>query len=354
MFSESLPRHTIGTSRQTPWPETIDSIVEAVLAKESVPSIAVGLRFGRDFLFIKAYGVADVDRNVPARADTIYHISSLTKQFTAAAILQLVERGYLGLDDHVTAFLPDLPIRARQISIRHLLTHTSGLGDYPTVPPFEEPERLDLPRERLLNVIRHIEFAPGENHRYCNSGYDLLGLVIEVVTGRPYPEYVGEHILTRAGVTRTYFTAPPPSVEGKAPGYTVADRRRKKAGAISWVPLASGGSCSTVEDLLTWQAALNSGTILDASSLREMRAAGRLRDGSEIPYCLGFLVKDFEGSPRFIHRGGIHGFASSLSYDPALDLTIAVLSNADFANPLTVDGAITRMIRDSHTETMSR
>ena len=180
----------------------IDAIVQKGL-DEKVASYAVGVMKDGRLVLARGYGFADVENNVPATAETVYRLGSITKQFTSMAIMQLAEAGKLSIDDELTKFLPDYPTQEHKVTIHHLLNHTSGIKSYTSLPNFFISSRQDRSHQEMLAVIKEkpFDFAPGEQMQYNNSGYYLLGMVIEKASGQSYADYLAEHIFKPLGMT---------------------------------------------------------------------------------------------------------------------------------------------------------
>ena len=241
-------------------PASVDVLAAEALEAGPLAGVSVAVvRDGRTVVS-KGYGLADIGRGVPATAETIYPIGSLTKQFTAAAILQLVEAGRLSLDDDLGELLPDFPTQGHHVTVRHLLNHTSGIADHTDLAGGRgEP---GTTRQAVVDLIaaQRFDFAPGERFSYSNSGYLLLGLVIEKVTGGTYASYLDEHVFERAGLRQTSYCPDKPG-PGQARGYDIANGALVDAQPIEMaVPFAAGGLCSTVGDLLAWSEALRERT----------------------------------------------------------------------------------------------
>lgn len=332
-----------------PLASRIDSVVELFLQKGEAPSYAVGVRLGEDLMFTRGYGVADLEHQVAATDQSVYRIASLTKQFTATAILQLVEGGLINLEDDIREYLPDFSTRGHHVTIHHLLTHTSGIPNYTGLPAFEERARLDLDHDALVDLIEEepFDFPPGDALRYSNSGYYLLGMIIEAVSGQSYAEYLEQHIFSPLGMDQSAYCSSKAIIPNRAKGYSLEDHQWINAEAISMVnPFAAGGICSTVGDLLKWQNALNQHLILSEDSFRKMTQRATLNDGSQTPYGYGIVIAEFDGYKKYAFRGGITGFGSVLSFTPELGLTIAVLTNSDQADPVELEVTLARMITE--------
>ena len=308
-----------------------DSIAESVTRNGGVAGLAIAVLRGNDTLVMKGYGSADLENDLPATAQTVFRIGSVTKQFTSVAIMQLVQQGKLSLDDEVTKYVPNAPTYGRRILIRHLLNHTSGIPSYTDVgPKFGRVARLDLSHDSLLAVVRNdsLQFEPGSHFYYNNTGYYLLGMVIEKVTGKAYGDYVRDALFVPNGLTSTVYCSVGPLIKRRARGY---DRGRNGLVNADYIgmdlPFAAGSLCSTVGDLAAWTRLLHSGKLVNASSFATMTTPVKLTSGRPMSYGFG-LSADTLGSHRRIHHGGgINGFISELAYYPNDSLTVVVLAN---------------------------
>lgn len=283
---------------------------------------------------------------MPTPERAIYEIGSLTKQFTAAAILQLQEQGKLSLDDEVTRYLPDYPTHGHRITIRRLLDHTSGIRGYTELPEFGTFSMRKLPRDSLVALFgaKPLDFVPGEAMVYSNSAYFLLGLVIEKVSEVPYEEYVRKNLFERAGMRDSRYCSERAVVKRRAHGYDMSPLGLLRAAYLdhTW-PYSAGSLCSTAWDLVAWNQALHGGQILSSDSYRELITPGTLNDGTRLRYAKGLVVDSMLGRRVIHHGGGINGFLSDLKYFPDDTLTIAVLINT--AGPV-APGAISRSIAE--------
>ncbi len=276
----------------------------------------------------KGYGLADIGRGIPATEDTVYRIGSVTKQFTAAAVLQLVEAGRLRLDDDLAPLLPDFPTQGRHVTVRHLLNHTSGIKNHTELEGGHgEP---GTTRQAVVDLIaaQPFDFEPGEKRRYSNSGYVLLGLVIEKVTGASYASYLEGHVFEPLGLRRTSYCPDRTDGPGQARGYVVADGKLVDAPAFEMaVPFAAAGLCSTVGDLLSWSTALRDGRVISEASYQQMTTPTELADGTTVPYGFGLAIGPLQGHAAEFDYGVINGFMSSLNYFPYASVSVAILAN---------------------------
>jgi CubicO group peptidase (beta-lactamase class C family) len=311
----------------------LDSAVRAHVANDAVPGVSVAVVRGADTLLLGGYGYVDLEWNVPTPADASasYEIGSVTKQFTAAAILQLVDQGRLELDADFTLYLPDFDTRGHTVPLRRLLDHTSGIKGYTEMEVFADISLKDLPRDTLVSLIEAepFEFEPGTAQIYNNSAFFLLGLIIEKASGQPYDAYVQEHLFDPAGMTSSYYCSEDAIREKRAHGYDEApDGLRRKAYLDQRWPFSAGSLCSTAGDLVRWNRALHGGRILPEAVYHEMTTPRPLLDGTELSYAMGLAIDDRAGHRVISHGGGINGFLSDARYFPEDDLTVVVLQNS--------------------------
>jgi CubicO group peptidase (beta-lactamase class C family) len=311
---------------------TVDSLVAHAMAEGPVAGMSVAVIRGKDTVVMKGYGLADVENDVPATAHTVYRIGSITKQFTAAAVMQLVEQNKLALDDTIGKFLPTLPASWRGTPIRLLLNHTSGIPSYTSAGPrWFSKMRLDLPHDSLLAIIAadSMDFARGSQWRYNNTGYYLLGMLIEKVTGRSYAEVVRDQLAQPLGLRSTMYCETRAIIKHRAQGYQpTPDDKLVNADPLSMThPFAAGALCSTVGDLVAWQRALAAGRIVKPASYTAMTTPEGSAKGAGYGY--GLAMDTLGGRARVQHGGGINGFNTMLMYYPADTLTIAVFANTN-------------------------
>jgi CubicO group peptidase (beta-lactamase class C family) len=308
----------------------VDSIAAQALRDGKAAGMSVAVVWGRDTVVLKGYGYADLELDVPTPERAIYEVGSITKQFTAAAIFKLAEEGKLTLDDEITEYLPDFPTRGHRITLRHLLNHTSGIPGYTEFPEFAQLSLSKLPRDSLVALIasKPLDFPPGEAMVYSNSGYFLLGLVIEKASGLPYEEYVRRHLFAPSGMEDSRYCSERAVIKRRAHGYDMGPLGLMRAAYLdhTW-PYAAGSLCSTAWDLVAWNQALHGGKILAPDSYRELIAPDTLNDGTRLRYAKGLVVDSMFGRRVIHHGGGINGFLSDLKYFPDDTLTVAVLIN---------------------------
>lgn len=300
---------------------------------EAVKAQAAGDRFmgsvlvakGDKVLFEMSAGWANAEWRIPNSATTKFRLGSVTKQFTATAILLLEERGKLSVDDPVGKHINGVRAAWQPITLRHLLTHTSGIPDFTELPANNKEWRFSgLAPSMLVERIRDLpfDFEPGARFKYSNSGYVLLGWIVELVSGQTYREFVKQSIFGPLGMADSGYDSSVAITPQRASGYEAGARGLRNANYIDMrTPHGAGGLYSTTGDLLKWAQGLFGGKLLQPGSLEKMTTPAK--DG----YAFGLRVGTKNGRKRFAHVGGIDGFGSWLAYYPASGVTIVVLSN---------------------------
>ena len=279
----------------------------------------------------QAVGLADREWNVPNAPDTRFRLGSLTKQFTAAAILQLAEQGRLSIDDPISKFYADAPAAWSKVTIKHLLTHTSGIPTYTAIPGFfARDSRWPHTPDEIIRLTRDkpLEFEPGSKFAYDNSGYIILGWVIEKVSGQSYANYLKAHIFGPLGMKGSGYDVSEEILPRRASGYSYGPLGWRNAAYLDMsVPYAAGSLYSTTGDLLTWEEALFGGKVISPASLKLMTTDW----GNHYGFGLG--IDQLDGHDQIAHDGGINGFSTSLQRYPKDGVTSIVLANLDGADP---------------------
>jgi CubicO group peptidase (beta-lactamase class C family) len=274
-------------------------------------------------VYSRAFGYADRELNVKNSIQTKYRIGSITKQFTAAAILKLTESNALSLQDKLSKFFPSY-LKGDSISIHMLLNHSSGIKNYTNLPAFEQLFPLALAKDSIIALFKNqsLDFKPGTQWRYSNSGYFLLGCIVEQVSGQDFGQYIKKNLLIPAGLLNTSMDRPDFILHNRAKGYHKEDKIWKNASYISMeFPFSAGALVSTVNDLYLWNKALHQGNLLQANSKKQMMQA-YLGE-----YGYGLFVNKYQNKLRIGHTGGIPGFISHLDYYPTEKLHVIVLAN---------------------------
>jgi D-alanyl-D-alanine carboxypeptidase len=309
----------------------IDTDIQAVLRRYDIPGATVVIAEGDRVVYTHAFGFSDLANGTPARLDTHYEIGSITKQFTAAAILQLQEAGRLNLDAHVAAYAPTAPY-ADEITLRQLLTQTSGLPEYLDGPDIDVASTKPATFEQLMARIagKPLQFTPGSRWQYCNTNYIVLGRVIELVSHERYENYIQRHIIDPLGLTKTFTIADEPRIAGMAVGYArVSGRLEPNKAVISqsfgW---SAGDLVSTAGD---WSDALRAGRVVAPASYSLMTKSQMTARGDS-GYGFGLFIDTVDGQPRIGHTGGDPGFTAADEYFPSQDVRVIALTNDGDAN----------------------
>lgn len=310
--------------------KAIDRIVEGELAVSGTGAAVAVVQAGK-LVHQRGYGLANVELGVPTEAETVFPICSISKPITAVTVLMLAEAGDLELDAPVRRYLPAFPADHDAVTVRHLLTHTSGLRNYNASERFIRHEgRLSLPSaERLAYLMEQpAEFAPGDRYAYCNTGYVLLGFVIEAVTGQRLADLLGERVFGPCGMTRSRLLDDHAIVPGRASGYELGPRGLRNAWhqALSWRG-GAGGMASTAGDLIRWSQALEAGRLIGDESRAAMLQPTVMNDGSRFDYGLGWGLGAYHGHSAQLHTGGGFGYACELVRFPQADATVVLLTN---------------------------
>jgi CubicO group peptidase (beta-lactamase class C family) len=315
-----------------------ESKIDELLTKQfnqSQPGCEVLVAKHDQIIYRKAYGNANLELNVALNPDMVFNLASITKQFTAVAILQLVEQGRISLLDSLQKYIPDFPSKGHTITIENLLTHTSGVKDYMQLDyPNSYMERLDYRPKQLIDSFKNyaLEFEPGTKFSYSNSGFYLLGYIIEKVSGKRYQEYMQDNILKPLGLTHTYFDSAGIIIPNRVNGYQKDDTVFKNEDYWSpTIEYAAGGLISNVDDLFKWHKGLYSYQILKKESLLKAFTSFQFKDGTPTGYGYGWFLKTSNGIKSIEHAGGIPGFVSNEIYFPAEDIFIAILCNCGTA-----------------------
>jgi CubicO group peptidase (beta-lactamase class C family) len=317
----SLSMHA--PARATSDIELMQSDIELRVANQHFMG-AVLVAKGDRLLINRGYGFADLEWNTANTPDTRFRIASITKQFTAAAILILQERGKLRVEEPLNTYLQDTPPAWNDVTIFNLLTHTSGIPDFIHLADFRNFATLPQRPEQLIAKIRDepLQFAPGSDRAYSNTGYLLLGLVIEKVSGESYARFVKENLLDPAGMKNSGYDTHAAVIQHRALGYTYGADGFENAPYLDMsIPFAAGGLYSTTGDLLSWERALFGGKILSKASLEQMTTPFKQN------YGYGVVIQGLDGDKVIAHSGSLEGFNTRLIHGERNDLVVVVLSN---------------------------
>jgi CubicO group peptidase (beta-lactamase class C family) len=301
----------------------MDQIVRSYVGEHKFMGTALVAR-GSQVILDKAYGSANLEWDLPNTTATKFRLGSITKQFTAASILLLEERGKLNVNDPVKKYMPDAPAAWDKVTIFHLLTHTSGVADFTSLPDYPKIEPFATTPSKLIALFRDkpLDFEPGAEWKYDNSGYVLLTYILEKVSGDTYEKFVRENIFTPLGMSETGYDSNSAIISHRASGYSLGRGGVENAGFIHMtVPQGAGALYSTTGDLLKWEQGLFGGKVVKTASLDKMTTPFKNN------YGFGLMIETTKGHKRISHGGGIEGFNTELDYYPEDKLTVVVLAN---------------------------
>jgi D-alanyl-D-alanine carboxypeptidase len=310
--------------------DKIDDFVKAEMQKRNLTGVSLAVIKDGKIIKAEGYGLANVELNVPVRPETVFKIGSVSKQLIAAGIMLLVEEGKISLDDKIGKFLEGTPDTWKEITVRHLLTHTSGIvREAPGFDPFKIQSDADVIKTAYPLPLR---FSPGEKYEYCNVGYFSLAEIIRKVSGKPWADFLNERVFSPLEMKATRTTTMKDLVENRANGYVRKGGKLENAEDYSALR-PSGAFLSTVLDLAKWDAALYTDKILKQSTLDQMWTPVKLNSGETFPYGFGWQLTGVEGHKRVHHGGSLPGFRAAIARFTDDKLTVVVLTNVDHADP---------------------
>ena len=312
----------------------IDALLDKTY-KTGEPGAALLVKKDGRILHRKGYGTADLELGIPVDPDMSFRLGSITKQFTSVCILMLEERGKLSIKDPIDKYLPDYPMQGKTISIENLLTHTSGVVDYTSLSEWMPLWRKDMSVAEIIALFKDkpLDFAPGEHWRYSNSGYILLGAIIEKASGETYEDFVRKNIFEPLGMKHSYYGSAMRVLPRRIPGYGLDRNGFANAPYISMTqPYAAGSLLSSVDDLALWNEALLSNTLIKKESLARAWTPFKLNDGTNSGYGYGWEISDYEGHRLIEHGGGIMGFSTYGMLFPDDRISIVLLTNSAIEN----------------------
>lgn len=319
---------------QTSLAVRLDSLVRKMTDARTV-GLSVAVFRGRDALLLRGYGLADREGKRPATPATVYKIASLTKQVTASAVMRLVEQGKLGLEDDISQYVPGFPLHGNHVTVHQLLSHTAGVHNFTdgrdthSVPD-------GAPPDTVLRWIadKPFDFTPGSAMAYSNTGYTLLGLIVEKVSGRAYGDFVEREFFAPLGLTHTRYCASHSTDPAMAAGYEQRESALARTPDINMnIPFAAGAICSTATDFAAWERAFIAGKVVSPASVRRMTTPDTLRDGTVLNYGFGLTIGRLGEYTAITHGGGITGFSSAQIVLPSDSVVVVVFTNSEGYRP---------------------
>jgi len=309
--------------------DRVDDYVKGEMARHQIPGVALTIIQKGQPVKTAAYGLANLELQVPVKPETVFEIGSITKQFTAAGILLLAQDGKLSVTDQISRYLQDPPTAWSNITIRHLLTHTSGIKNYTGLDGFEL--RRHLTQAQFIRAIgdQSLDFPAGDSWKYCNTGYNLLGFIIENASGRSYWDFMHERVFGPLGMSSTTNRVPGHILLNRASGYEQTNHVLINRDYDLTDVFSAGAIASTVLDLARWNAALDRDDLVNAQSKELMWTPARLNDGKPTRYGFGWFIDTLNGHRNIGHGGATSGFSASIQRFPADQLAVIILTNTD-------------------------
>ena len=331
-FAISLCCEAQPSPSSTKQKSSVDSLVKSEMQKQNIPGISIVVIRDGKIAYVQGYGFANIEHKVAVKPETIFQSGSVGKQFASFAIMLLVEDGKISLDDKLTKFFPDAPFSWDSITVKNLLTHTAGFGEYAD----DFNYRADYTEDSLFRIIRKIpaQFKAGEKSVYSNTGYVTLGLIISKVTGKFYGEFLKQRIFEPLGMTTARIISETDIVPNRAGGYQLVDGEIKNQ---EWVSpslntTADGSMYVTALDMAKWEAGLNAARLLKKESYEMMWSPVKLNDGSIYPYGFGWRIDSIQGKKIIEHNGTWQGFESTIKRYPQEKIAVIVFANLRRAN----------------------
>ncbi len=336
----------VNASSQNSYDAAVDTFVKAELTRQKIPGVSIAVVSDGKPTLVKGYGMANVEHSASATADTIFQSGSVGKQFTAMAVMILIEEGKAKLDDKINAYLTDVPAEWSGITIRHLLTHTAGLGDYPRDFDLQE----DASETEVFKKLQAVKpaSAPGEKWAYSNVGYVTLGVLIRKLSGKFYGDYLQERVFKPLGMTTARIISEQDIVPNRAGGYMLVNGELKNQ---TWVAptlntTADGALYLTAKDMVAWEAGLSSGKLISKAGYDAMWAPVKLNNGTTHPYGFGWMFANVNvnGNRIIEHGGSWQGFKAHIVRYPDNKLAVIVFANLAQANPTVIAHGIAGIV----------
>lgn len=336
--------------------QSLDSKIDSIIQTEVKDSNGPGAVFlvskkGKP-IYQKAYGKANIELDVALDTEFVFQLGSMTKQFTAIAILMLEEQGKLNTQDPISKYVSDFP-NGTQITLHHLLTHTSGIKDFTKMKSLKDIAQKEMSSKMMVDFFKNeaVDFAPGEKFEYNNSGYVLLGHIIEVVSGETYEDFIEKNIFQKIGMTRSSFNTDRQIITKRAYGYQKKESGYVNKTVINYsVPFSSGALMSTLSDMQKWQEALNQNKLINAESSKKAFSKYKLNNGEEFKYGYGWHIRDINGIPTREHGGSIFGYKTMGVYVPSLAIYVVGFSNCDCISPTKITQEIAQLVVESESK----
>lgn len=315
--------------------DSIDAYIHTQMQKQHIPGLSLAIVKDDKIVKVKGYGLASLELSTPARPETVYQLASVTKQFVATAVMLLAQDGKIGLEDKIGKYVESAPDAWKNVTLRHLLTHTSGIKDY--LNELHTYSREDTTPEKIVQLVTKLplNFAPGERWSYSNTGYVLLGMVVHKVSGKTYDAFLAERAFKPLGMMSTRRSSLQDLIPNRAAGYVFENGRMRNSDYLNptlW-DNGDGGVLSSALDLAKWSIALDGDTLLNASSREQMWTPVKLGNGGTYAYGYGWGVETVNGHRRISHSGGRPGAACVIARYPDDGIAVILLTNGGGTNP---------------------
>lgn len=330
LFSIAAP--AVAAPDPATFPARLDAYFEKEMRTHQIPGVAIAVLRDGDVLVAKGYGLANVEHNAPVTTDTIFQLGSVGKMFTATAVMTQVEQGKIRLDDPIVKFFPGAPASWKNITVHHLLTHTSGIPNFGS----DFNYRADYTDDELVTIAAAmpLSFEPGKRWSYSNTGYELLGFLVKKATGRSYLDVLESDVFRPLSMKTARGISDADIVPHRSSGYKVVDGQLKNQDWVSPTmnSTADGSLYATISDMIAWSRGVEQGKILSAASWKEIYTPVRLNSGKTYPYGYGWVIGTAAGKPRLHHGGAWQGFRSYYSRYLSGNLSVVILTNSGGAD----------------------
>jgi CubicO group peptidase (beta-lactamase class C family) len=327
----------------------IDKIILSEVQDKNGPGAVFMVTKKGKPIYKKAFGKANIELDVDLTTDCVFQLGSMTKQFTAIAILMLEEQGKLNTKDAIAKYITEYP-NGNNITIHHLLTHTSGIKDFTKMKSIRDIAQKEMTPKMMVDFFMNepVDFPPGEQFEYNNSGYVVLGYIIELTSGQAYEDFIEKQIFEKSGMSRSCYATDRQIISKRAYGYQKKETGYVNKTIINYsVPFASGALMSTLDDLLKWQDALNKNLLLSAENSAKAFTKYQLNNGEEIEYGYGWHLREINGMATREHGGSIFGYKTMAVYIPGEDIYVVGLTNCDCNSPTKITQDIAKMVLET-------
>lgn len=329
--------------------EKIETLIQTEIKDKNGPGGVFMVAKKGEIIYQNAFGKANLELEVPLTTDYVFQIGSMTKQFTAVAIMMLQQQGKLNTNDLLSKYIPDFPA-GDKITIHHLLTHTSGIKDFTKMKSIKDIAQKEMSPKMMVDFFKNepVDFLPGEKFDYNNSGYVVLGYLLEIVSGMSYEDFIENNVFQKIGMMQSNYTTDRQVILKRAYGYQKKETGYVNKTVINYsVPFASGAIMSTLNDMLKWQMALNNNTLLNKENTQKLFTHYSLNNGETINYGYGWHLRKIDNSDSREHGGSIFGYKSMGVYLPNEDLYVVGFTNCDCISPTQLVQNIAKLVFES-------